>query len=109
MSQRVISQLPLLDKLSKVTPKERKKLLKKAKLELFRSIDECIKNVLKGNVRLKKSCVEKLSKYESVLRKINDSKHKIIKKKKIIIQSGGAFLPALLSPILGVILNQILN
>lgn len=109
MSQRLVSQLPLLDKLSKVSSKERKKLLQKASLELFRSIDECIKNVIKGNVKFKKRCAEKLSKYKNVLNKINDSKHKITQKKKIIIQSGGAFLPALLSPILGVILDRILN
>lgn len=109
MSQCVFSCLSLLDRLIKAKPKERKKILEKAKLKLFQSIVECVQNVLAGNVKLKQRSVKKLKRYKNILRRIGTTGHKLAQKKKIIIQTGGSFLPALLSPIIGVLINQLIN
>lgn len=107
MSHNVFTQLPLLDKLSKVSPAVRKKLLQTANQRLIKSILECVYNVLKGNLKLERECLEKLRKYKAVLRRINKVGRKIQERKQIIIQTGGAFLPALLSPIVGILINKI--
>lgn len=109
MSQCVITQLPILDRLAKSSPRERKKILEGANLKLIKSIVECVENVLKGNVRLKKNYLKKLKKYKSILRRINSVGHKLAQKKKVIIQTGGAFLPALLSPIIGLLVDHLVN
>lgn len=107
MSQCVYTQLPLLDKLSKASPAVRKKLLKAANTKLMKSIVECIHNVMKGNLKLERNCVEKLRKHKNILRRVNKAGQKLLEKKKIIIQTGGAFLPALLSPIIGLLITKI--
>lgn len=109
MSQCVIKNLPILGKLSKAKPKERKMLLKAASSQLVKSILECIKNVLKGNVSLNRKCIIRLKKHKAVLRSINTRGTKISQKKKAIIQSGGAFLPALLAPVIGVIADRLIR
>lgn len=107
MSQCVFTQLPILDKLSKASPTVRRKLLKAANTRLIRSIVECIHNVMKGNLRLERACMEKLRKYKNTLRSLNKVGQKFKEKKRIIIQTGGSFLPALLSPIIGILINKI--
>lgn len=109
MSQRIISHLPKLEKLMKLTPQKRKILLKKANLEFFKSIIECVENVMKGNIQLKKECKEKLKKYKSILRKVFNSGNELKVKKKIIVQNGGAFLPALLMPVITTLAERLLR
>lgn len=102
MSKCVIKQLPKLSELAQARPKIRKQILEKANLVLIKSIVECIENVLKGNISLKKQCKEKFRKYKSILRKIFNAEKKLATKKQIIVQNGGAFLPALLAPVIAV-------
>lgn len=109
MSQRIISHLPKLEKLMKATPKKRRNLLEKANLQFFKSIVECVENVMSGNVQLKKECKEKLKKYKSILRKIFNSENKLKVKKQIIVQNGGAFLPALLAPVVSILVERLLR
>lgn len=108
MSGCVIRQLPLLDSLAKASPAKRKKILKAANFDLIKSIIECIENVLKGNVKLKKKFLTKLKKYKTVLHRILNSGKKWTHKKKVIIQSGGAFLPTLLAPVVGLLVDRLL-
>lgn len=70
MSKCVIHHLPKLRELSRTTPKNRRKILEKANLELIKSIVECVENVLRGNIVLKKKCKEKLSRYKKILHQI---------------------------------------
>lgn len=109
MSQCVISNLPFLDKLSKLPPKERKKMIESANSKLIQSIVECIENVLNGNVVLKEDSVSKPKKHKNILCKIKNAGRKLSEKKKVIVQSGGAFLPALLSPIIGLLISRLVN
>lgn len=106
MSKCVIKHIHLLDALAKAKPGERKTILKKSNFGLIKSIVECIENVLDGNVKLDKNRVKKLKKYKSQLRKIYTSGRKWTSKKKVIIQTGGAFLPALLVPIISALATR---
>ena len=109
MTQRIISHLPKLKSLVKSTPRKRRELLEKANLQFIKSIVECVKNVMSGNVQLKKKCKEKLKKYKSILRKIFNSEKKLKVKKEIIVQNGGAFLPALLAPVITILAERLLR
>lgn len=109
MSQCVISQLFKLNELICAKPKDRKKLLEKANTKLIKSIVECIENVLKGNLRLKKQSSEKLRKHKSVLRKIYNSGKKLKEKKQIIVQNGGGFLPILLAPVVAALAERFIS
>lgn len=109
MSQCVVKNLPILEKLAKSSPAERKKILQSASLQLIKSIVECIENVLKGIVKLKKQCFAKLKKHKNILRRVYTTGCRLKHKKELIIQSGGAFLPALLTPIIGLLADKLLN
>lgn len=106
MSATVFKCLPELKNLAKAKPRERRKLLQVANLMLIRSIVECVQNVLKGNIQLKKCSIDKLRTHKKILRKIRSQGNKLKQKKKIIIQHGGSFLPILLAPVIGVIAEK---
>jgi hypothetical protein len=109
MSQHVISHLPKLQSLIKLTPRKRREQLEKANLQFIKSIVECIENVMKGNIQLKKECREKLIKYKTVLRRIFHGSNKLKTKKEIIVQNGGAFLPALLAPVITILAERLMR
>lgn len=106
MSKCVINHMHLLNSLARATPSERKDLLKKSNFGLIKSIVECIENVMNGNVKLSKAHMKKLKRYKNQLRKINSSGKKWSSKKKVIIQTGGGFLPALLLPVITAIASK---
>lgn len=95
----VKKHLPILKLVQTAKPELRKRLILHAGSDFINTIDECIYNTLKGNIPLKKNEIAKLKKFKKVLRQIFNSDRKPKKTKNIIIQSGGAFLPVLLSPI----------
>lgn len=109
MNRRIISHLPKLENLIKLAPRKRRALLEKASLQFIKSIVECVENVMSGNIRLQKECKEKLRKYKAILRKIFKSEKKLKVQKEIIVQNGGAFLPALLAPVVTILAERLLR
>lgn len=109
MSQHVVSHLLRLKNLIQSTPRKRRELLEKANLKFIKSIVECVENVMKGNIQLKKECKVKLKKYKTILRKIFNSQNKLKVKKEIIVQNGGAFLPALLAPVITILADRLMR
>lgn len=108
MSEVVIKCLPILELLSQVNKTSRIKILKGANLALIKAIVECVFNVLEGNVELKALELRKLKKYKNELREISKPGRNYTLKKKVIIQSGGGFLPTLLIPIVtSLIINSL--
>ena len=95
----VKKHLPLLKLLKEAHPDLRFTLIRYSDLDFINTICECVHNTLKGNIPLKKLEVTKLRKFKRVLRKFFQTDGGVKKKQKVIIQSGGAFLPVLLSPI----------
>lgn len=109
MSQCVIKNLPVLRALATAPPKLRRMILEKSNLQLTKAIVECIENVLKGNIALEESCFKKLQKHKNILRKVSKAPNKLSQKKKVIVQKGGAFLPALLLPVVTVLAEKLLQ
>lgn len=109
MSSLVIKQLPFLELLTKVNKNSRSKILKYCDLKLIEAIVECVFNVLKNNVQLKQKRVKRLTKYKNVLRKLASPKREVKSKQKLIIQSGGSFLPIVLEPIVSYLIDKIIS
>lgn len=107
MSKCVINHIHLLDALARATPSERRTILQKSNFGVIKSIVECVENVLNGNVKLDKCSLKKLNRYKSQLRKICASGKKWTLKKKVIIQTGGAFLPHLLLPVISGLVSRL--
>lgn len=95
----VKKHLPILKLLKESKPVLRQNIIRYSDENLIKTIKECVYNTLKGNIPLKKSEISKLKTFKKVLRKIFRYGGRLKKTRKIIIQSGGAFLPTLLSPI----------
>ena len=93
--------------LSKLNPAQRTALLKVADKQVIEAICECVYNILRGNVELKAGEKKKLKKYQKILRILGLNKGCWKRKKRYILQTGGAFLPALLAPILGGVLGSL--
>lgn len=109
MSRCVTNNAHLLRALAKMSPKRRKVFLKAADKELIQSICECALNTLKGNVPLQYGQKRSLTRYKRILRKLVKSKCSWKSKKKFLIQKGSGFLPALLVPIIGSILSNLIT
>lgn len=97
---KVVECLPTLKQLAKAaTKKERIKLLQQAKSCIYYSISEISKNTLNGNIPIDNNSKKKLVKYKGDLRILSrKSRVSLKRRKEIVLQSGGAFLPALLWP-----------
>ena len=94
-----------LKQLSTGCYKKRHKIIKNNDHSLIHCICECVHNVLNGKVSIKEKELKKLTKYKTVLRKLN--KPDTIKhKKKLIIQSGG-FLQYLIPLVIPLITSLI--
>lgn len=100
--------LTKLKKLKRVSPAERKKLLKEADDGLIHCICECAHNTLNSNVPLTSAQFTRLARHKRILRRLSQSGESVKKKRKIIQQSGGFLLP-LLAPILGALLGNFLQ
>lgn len=109
MSKCVIKNLPALKTLALAPPKLRRLILESGNLQLIKAIVECIENVLKGNIPIEEGSFKKLKKHKSALRAVSNSPNKLSHKKKVIIQKGGAFLPALLLPVITVLAEKLLR
>lgn len=99
MSQLVQRNLPVLRKLCKCKPGQRRKIFLEGGKDIKTCLSECALNILKGTVKLGPTQFKKLAKHKHLVRAL--SKKKVTyKKAEDIVQQGG-FLPLLLSPILG--------
>lgn len=97
----------VLKSLTLLPRKEREILLRYINLQLTRCICECAYNVLKGNVPLDSRQKEQLQKHADILRQLVRKGEKLGKKRKIIQTGGGAFLPALLGPVIATVLAKL--
>lgn len=109
MSSLVLKQLPLLEILTKANTQSRKKILKHCDSELTEAIIECIFNVLKKNIQVEPSHIKKLRRHKKILREIVHPKQNLNKKRNLIIQSGGSFLPLLLTPVVTYLFEKIFH
>lgn len=95
----VKKHLPTLRLVQLAKPQLRKSILANCDLELIKTILECIHNTLNGNIKLTPSEINNLKKFKAVLRKLLRAPGNLKKKRELILQNGGSFLPVLLKPI----------
>lgn len=95
----VKKHLPILKLLQSAKPKLRKSIISNCDLDFVNTLIECVFNTVKGNIPLTESEKKRLKKFKTVLRKVLKTKGGLCKKRKVIVQNGGTFLPLLLQPI----------
>jgi Trp operon repressor len=74
----------------------RKQLISLATPEELKAVEECILNIVRGNLTISRAQRQKLQKYKKALRKITDRTGSKSSKKKILRSQQGGFLPTLL-------------
>jgi hypothetical protein len=84
-----------------IKPRNRRSLLIDG--EILNGVCECALNTLKGNVRLNKKQKKILTKYKKDLRLLANKRTSKNRKKQIIIQKGGSFLPWLIAPAISLV------
>lgn len=95
----VKKHLPILKLLQSAKPKLRKSIVANCELDFINTLVECVFNSVNGNIPLTEAEKQKLKKFKTLLRKILKTKGGLCQKRKLIVQSGGGFLPVLLQPI----------
>jgi hypothetical protein len=85
---------------------QRNYLVKTASNEQMNSICECAMNIMRKNIPLTKRQVQNLRKYKKAVYKLADKSVSIAAKKKAVKQSGGV-IPAILAPVLGLLLGEV--
>ena len=95
-----------LYRLCKAKPSIQKAIIEKANRSLIYCICECVENILKGHVTLKKGQRKRLTRHKTHLRKLIKKGGNIHEKKRII-QKGG-FLAAL-APIVLPLVTQLVS
>lgn len=96
----VKKHLPVLKLIQEAPPKLRYRILRHSDLKIIKTIYECIYNTLMGNISLTKSEIIKLKQFKKILREILHTDGGLKEKRRLILQSGGSFLPTLLEPII---------
>ena len=99
----------LLTALAHADSSQRSALLRSADLSFVRCICECALNVLEGNIKISNHSKNKLKKHVHVLRRLINNQDNFRKKKKVLLQSGGSFLPALLAPLLATLVSRLFD
>lgn len=95
----VKKHLPILKLVQASKPKLRQQIILKCDSDFINTIYECVFNALKGIFPLKSNEVKKLKRFKKILRKICHCDGNLRQTRRIIVQSGGEFLPHLLRPI----------
>jgi hypothetical protein len=95
--ERVKNHINYLDILAKSNKQTRNSIIANADKELIYTVCECVINCLNGNINITPETKQKLKRNKQVLRDLVKSRKSSVKKKKeILVQHGGSFLPILL-------------
>ena len=106
MNSRMRNHVPLLEYLSKLSPRQQISLIKGAPVELIYVFSEICLNLLKENIPLSPHMINKLRPFERSIVKLSQKSHSVKKRKKILVQKGGmlatllSIVPAIISSII---------
>ena len=95
MSERLCRNLPILKRLLKAKPGQRRVILHTASDELILALCEVALNILRGTIPLTDVQYKKLRKNKALIKLIADKKVGMRKKRYAINQKGGFLLPLL--------------
>lgn len=108
MSELIRKQLPYFRIITESKPKLSKQILNKVEKKFVLALSECCENLLRGNIKLKRSQLIKLSAQKNNIRFFADRSIKIGEKKKLIIKKQAAVIQILV-PIVPVLLHHFKN
>jgi len=94
--------------LCKCKGKKRKLLIQKASGGVIRTIAQVAKNTINGNIRLSPRQKQRLRRHKKTLRALSLARSSIKRRRRFLLQKGGAFLP-LLAPILSAVAGSLFN
>ena len=105
---KVRQHFEFLSYLSSIPPRRQKLLIKGADRPLLESLSEICINLLQQRLELSKAQIDKLRPYKRQIYQLSQRRHSVAKKKRIV-QSGGAFITALLSTVLPALVSSIIG
>ncbi|GFX47326.1 uncharacterized protein TNCV_4992321 [Trichonephila clavipes] len=98
---RIKRHVHLLHVLSSANPQQRNAILKSATNEQIKTLCEICQNVLEGNVS--KAKFRQLCRYKKVIRQLADRNIPIARKRKLLTNQTGGFLPLVLPAALSLV------
>ena len=105
---KVRQHFEFLSYLSSIPPRRQKLLIKGADRPLLESLSEICINLLHHRLELSKAQIDKLRPFERQIYQLSQRRHSVAKKKRIV-QTGGAFITALLSTVLPALVSSIIG
>ena len=96
-----------LKKIPNLSKKDRVKLVEVLGSDMVKSLCECALNIVHQKVKIQPKNKAAYKKNANNIRLLINKKASLKAKKKILVQKGGALLPLLIAPVLG-ILSQII-
>lgn len=109
MSRNVRKNMEMFRALQKMNPQQRSNVLKAADSSLVIAICECALNTLKGNVPMSTPLKRKLSRFKKFLRTLAKNTTSWKRKRKFLVQKGGAIIPLLLGAVLSALTTSFVN
>ena len=109
MSRRILKNRRFLEYYLEADGTQRKKLLQHANKEQIDSMCECALNVVKRNVPIDDCTKSALCKHKNAICEVALKKRPLARRKKILIQKGGAFLPIILQTVLPLLASALLS
>jgi len=103
MSARLKRNISFLRELKQASDGKCRLLISAAKPDHLKCITECAHNIVCANVRLTKGQHKKLKRHAKFIRLIAKKHISLPEKKRLLVQRGGGFLPALITPILAIV------
>lgn len=108
-SKRILRHQKFLEYYAEADQKRQKSLLKSASKDQVNCICEIALNVVNKNIPVHSATKHALCNHKIALCTIADKSASFAKRKKILVQKGGAFLPLILSTVLPLIAQAIFN
>ena len=105
---KVRQHFEFLSYLSSIPPRRQKLLIKGADRPLLESLSEICINLLHHRLELSKAQIDKLRPFQRQIYQLSQRRHSVAKKKRIV-QTGGAFITALLSTVLPALVSSIIG
>jgi len=97
---RLFRNLPLLKILTKVSPSQRRLIIKRAKPDIIKCLCDICYNTTRGHLKLNKNQKKNAIRYKRLIRRLTDKSKNIEYKRKQILQRGGflqVLIPAAIS------------
>ena len=110
MSKTIKENVPMLTALHCSFKAQKKKGLRKhLKPHTIKAICECVISIINNNIKVSDQAKKKINRNHDRNRKFVNPRTSQKKKKKILVQEGGAFLTPLLAPVLGSFVGPLLE